>query len=53
METYPLDFLSHNVWLLAQLPSEKVSDGGRLNLSNKKYRRTLSGVISLVYVFVN
>ena len=52
METYPLDFLSLNVWLLAQLFSVKASHGGSLKHSTKKYSRILSGVISLIYIFV-
>ena len=45
METYPLEFLSHDVWLLPQLLSKNFSDGGRLRHSTKKYSRILSGVI--------
>jgi hypothetical protein len=52
MENYPLEFLSHDVWLLAQLLSKNVSDGGRLRHSTKKYSRILSGVISLIYILV-
>ena len=41
METCPLDLLSHNVWLLVQLLSEKASDGGRLRHSTKKYNNII------------
>ena len=51
METYPLDFVSHNAWLSAQLLQEKASGGGRLRHSTKKYSRILSWVFSLIYIF--